>query len=83
MISFYDFNQLTLDRKYDEVFSKGELLDTFFSEHYKVVLYLYNGYIIEVLNRLEIDTVKDILAITAEEAADKYVSLKGRFDNLG
>jgi hypothetical protein len=80
MLSFEEYNKATLDLRYDEVFSKGELLDTFFSENYKVALYSYNHFIIEVLYRLEIDTVKDLLAITIMEAADKYVSLKGRLD---
>ena len=80
MLSFGEYNESSLDLRYDEVFSNGVLLDTFFSENYKVALYSYNHFIIEVLYRLEIDTVKDLLAISILEAADKYVSLKGRLD---
>ena len=80
MLSFDEYNEATLDTRYEEVFRSGMLLDTFFSENYKVALYSYNSFIVEVLYRLEIDTVKDLLAITVIEAADKYVSLKGRFD---
>ena len=80
MLSLAEYNQSSLDQKYDEVFSKGKLLDTFMSENYKISLYSYNGFIIEVLYRLEIDTIKDLLGMSVMEAAEKYVSLKGRLD---
>jgi len=80
MLTFEEYNSATLDTKYEEVFSKGELLDTFYSENYKVALYVYNKYIVEVLYRLEINTVKDLLAVSFEETAEKYVSLKGRLN---
>ena len=80
MLTFNEYNNATLDTRYSEVFSKGELLDTFYSENYKVALYSYNKFIVEVLYRLEINTVKDLLAVTIEEAAEKYVSLKGKLD---
>ena len=72
----YSFNELGLDEQLHIARKKADLLETVEDDIYKIDLYSYFDFFIEVVYRKELNIIKGIKGIDADEYADKYIELE-------
>lgn len=63
------FNKADLKLQGDEAIHFGEYFDTI----YGIVLYHYNGYLVETYYNIETNIIEEMKAISISEAADKFI----------
>lgn len=80
MISFDEFNAVSLDDRQTAIKEKGEfVLKKEFDDH-AIELYTYNGYFVECVYSNSLGILKNINAIEVLLAAEKYISLEDKLD---
>lgn len=74
MLSLQRFNIANQDLQASETHLKGEHVYTHILEEGGIILYSYNDFLIEVHYNANFQTVEKYIAITMDDAADKYIS---------
>ncbi len=74
------FNQLSIDEQLRIARKVAEKTESVESEDYRIDLFSYKDFFIELTFRKELNIIKSIKAIDALEYADKYIELEDMQD---
>lgn len=70
------FNVLGMDEMMEISKSKGTKIETIDEDEYRIDLYSYCDFFIEIIFRKELKIIKSIQGISPSDYADKYIELE-------